>query len=278
MLNRRLFLVTSTCFATMHSVLPAASAEAEEFICDTIEPRYTELPLRRLSSAIGIKAARLKEHVRATKLTPYGTAHLADRWRQTDGLTPNTGVITLGVHFIDGSAQQRERVRAAAPAWLTDELGRRMAFRFDVPRRSAQIAVTFNTRRNSSYVGRRNLQYVRTKPTMNLRNLTERVIQHEFGHAIGLRHEHQHPRSGIIWNREVVIADMARRGWTRRMVESNIFHRYTQSYACIGDPEFNRNSIMLYSIPRRWTKNFSAGLNEEISDRDRLCVNAMYRI
>ena len=76
---------------------------------------------------------------------------------------------------------------------------------------------------------------------MNLADLIDHIIQHEFGHAIGLQHEHQHPSIGIQWNKKVVIADMAKQGWTQEMVEHNIFDRYATNYACVGDPAFNPN-------------------------------------
>ena len=50
---------------------------------------------------------------------------------------------------------------------------------------------------------------------------------HEFGHALGLIHEHQSPTAGINWNKEVVYQDMAGQGWSRAKVDQHIFKKYS---------------------------------------------------
>ncbi len=45
---------------------------------------------------------------------------------------------------------------------------------------------------------------------MNLGFLDGGTAAHEFGHAIGLAHEHQNPAGGIQWNEEVVIRELAK--------------------------------------------------------------------
>ena len=44
---------------------------------------------------------------------------------------------------------------------------------------------------------------------MNLGFMDGGTAAHEFGHAIGLAHEHQNPAGGIQWNEAVVIREMA---------------------------------------------------------------------
>lgn len=112
---------------------------------------------------------------------------------------------------------------------------------------------------------------------MHLAQTDERTVCHEFGHALGLRHEHANPSNPVVWNRAVVIADMARQGWTASMVEHNIFQKFGPEYACLGDPTFNPTSIMLYPIPRRWTQNnLEFGQNMRIGEGDFKCLHALY--
>jgi hypothetical protein len=62
---------------------------------------------------------------------------------------------------------------------------------------------------------------------------------HEFGHAIGLAHEHQNPKGGIEWNEEVVIrecSDPPTSGTRRR--RATIFLKNT-----ISTRSWERNSI-----------------------------------
>lgn len=285
MLNRRQFVASSCCAVpSLYACLANAQppSPGREFICGTVDRLPggdTPMQIERYSAGGGFDRARLQSVIREFKITPYGTAYFDHRWRRGDGLTPDTGVITLGVHFLNGSESQKSVARRAASVWLTGELGTRMAFRFDVPRNQAQITINFNTfGRNNSIVGRESAKYAQSQETMNLADLVDHIIQHEFGHAIGLQHEHQHPSVGIEWNKPAVIADMAKQGWTPDMVQRNIFERYSANYTCIGDQTFNPDLLMLYPIPRRWTVNqFSSGTNAAISDRDRRCVEGLYR-
>jgi hypothetical protein len=280
--SRRAFVLGGACCAAHAFSGELASAQGRPFVCGTVDRSPggdSAMQIRRYSAEAGVDRAAVQKAVEEFKLTPYGAARLSDRWRRGDGLTPNSGVITLGIHFLDGPEASRATVRRAASAWLAGDLGKRMAFRFDVPRQLCQIAITFNTIRNASIVGRESAKYAQTHATMDLADLDDYVIQHEFGHAIGLQHEHQHPGAGIRWNRANVIADMARQGWTRTMVKQNIFDRLSRHYACVGDPGFDPESIMLYPIPSHWTENgFSSGENVSISKRDRRCIEGLYRV
>lgn len=285
MFSRREFIAGS-CAALPSLISGRALAQTTltepGFVCGTVDRgpgANTSLQIERYSADAGFDRALLEAAVRDFKLTPYGTANFAHRWRRSDGLTPNSGVITLGINFLNGSVTQQAMVRNAAASWLAGEFGTRMAFRFGVPRNQAQITINFNNSgNNSSIVGRESAQYAQNHDTMNLSDLVDHVIQHEFGHAVGLQHEHQHPGAGIQWNKSIVIADMARQGWTQDMVEQNIFARYSADYKCVGDPGLNPNSIMLYPIPPRWTLNgFSSGTNAAISGGDRRCIEGIYQ-
>ena len=60
------------------------------------------------------------------------------------------------------------------------------------------------------------------------------------------------------------------------MVDSNVFERFTQDFSCGGEA-FDKNSVMIYEIPKRWTKNgFSSKLNTTISPGDRGCLLKNY--
>ena len=40
--------------------------------------------------------------------------------------------------------------------------------------------------------------------TMNLARIERATVLHQFGHALGLEHEHQHPTAPLEWNQEKV--------------------------------------------------------------------------
>jgi hypothetical protein len=92
--------------------------------------------------------------------------------------------------------------------------------------------------------------------TMNFGWLTDdspeyefsRVILHEFGHALGLIHEHQSPVGGIQWDREKVYAFYEENmNWDRGMVDSQVFEKY--AVQATNFSQYDRDSIMHYWIP-----------------------------
>lgn len=277
MLTRRSFFIG--CCAAHASFTNARAEEGRGFACGTVDT-FTlsgrSTPIDPYGTSSDWKPQDLEVTAAQQGLTPYGTINVADRWRVTDGLTPGTGLITLGVCFLNGSSSQQAVVERGARRWLSGDLGKKLDFRFGVPQEQSQISVSFGDVGNNSIVGRTSASYARHRASMNIESVYEYIAAHEFGHAIGLQHEHQNPGYAIEWNTEVVVQEMARQGWSREMVEDNIFSRFPQSYACLGakpDPY----SIMLYPIPPGWAKNYQSGTNTAISNEDFRCLSAVYR-
>jgi hypothetical protein len=201
-------------------------------------------------------------------------------WRKEDGATPNTGLITLNVCFLNGSAADHDLVKRIAPQWTHGRLGRRVAFKFGAWASASHIRIRFRGGGASvSDVGRDALKKSIHERTMNLSVVDRRDILHEFGHALGLKHEHQHPASGIRWNKPVVLRDLAQRAhWTKAMVEENIFKHFAKNCVCIGDPKPDPSSIMLYPIDSSWTLDGrGTQYNTELSRRDVACLEREYR-
>ena len=105
-----------------------------------------------------------------------------------------------------------------------------------------------------------------------------RVVLHEFGHALGLVHEHQSPASGIRWNRDAVIADLSGppNKWDLATIQHNIFDRYTAA-TVTNFTQFDPMSIMLYAFPAHWTLD-AVGLptNSVLSTMDKAFVAQQY--
>ena len=79
-----------------------------------------------------------------------------------------------------------------------------------------------------SYVGTDNRGIPLDQPTMNLGFMDGGTAGHEFGHAIGMAHEHQNPAGGIEWNEDVVIRDLSGppNNWTEAMIRHNVLNKY----------------------------------------------------
>ena len=172
---------------------------------------------------------------------------------------------TLTIRFMDGTRDQRDMVERFAPEWTQHA---NLKFEFtDDPR--ADIRVTFDASDGAwSYVGTDNKNIPLHAATLNLGWQDRGVILHEFGHMIGLAHEHQNPDGGIQWNEDAVIADLS--GPPNYWDESTIRHNVLNKYAAdqVHGTEFDRESIMLYAFPASWTRSGTA--TEENNELSRL--------
>jgi hypothetical protein len=83
-------------------------------------------------------------------------------------------------------------------------------------------------------------------------SIFNRVVLHEFGHALGLFHEMQNPNFNLIWDSSIVYRYYQKKeNWTKSQVDMNIFTKRAASKYSKFDPE----SIMIYAIPDSFTKN-----------------------
>jgi serralysin len=197
---------------------------------------------------------------------------------------------TITIRFLE-DAQQRfgkravelqDRVKQVALEW-TKLANLTFLFGSSAP---ADIRIAFQEGNGSwSYLGTYCRKIPEPEPTMNYGWLTpdssddelKRVVRHEFGHALGLIHEHQNPQGGIQWNRDAVVRDLSGppNNWSEATIDNNIFAKYADSdvIATNVDPD----SIMMYPIPKAWTLDgFSADLNSELSVKDKEFIVTNY--
>lgn len=159
---------------------------------------------------------------------------------------------TLRVRFLGGSAAERAAARTQAGWW---EAACNLRFDFnDAP--DAEIRIAFDTGDGAwSYIGTDSRDIPLDQPTMNLGFEEGGTAAHEFGHAIGLAHEHQNPQAGIQWDVQKVIRAMAGSPnfWDEATTRHNILRKYSLDQ--IHSTEFDPKSIMLYFFPDEWTTN-----------------------
>ena len=181
---------------------------------------------------------------------------------------------TLHIRFLNGSAQQKQIVKQFAPQWTQHA---NLTFVFDdAP--AAQIRIAFNDDGAWSYIGTDALGIASNQPTMNLGWQDEGVVLHEFGHMIGMIHEHQNPNgNSIVWNEPVVIQTLSGppNNWDLATIQHNMFEKYNQSQ--INGSQFDSKSVMLYSFPASWTLNgFHSEPNEVLSQVDMAFSGKIY--
>jgi hypothetical protein len=188
---------------------------------------------------------------------------------------------TLKVSFLDGLPEVQQRVIPFARQWesfanLTFDVG---------DHADADIRISFAQAGSWSYLGTDALGIRSDLPTMNFGWLTpevsdreyERVVTHEFGHALGAIHEHQSPGAPIPWDKEKVYAFYAGppNNWTRDQVDVNLFQHYAATVTQFS--AFDRESIMLYAIPNDLTVgDWEVGWNTKISGTDKAFIATLY--
>lgn len=188
----------------------------------------------------------------------------------------------LRVHFLGGSVNFQQRVLLAAKEW---EVWANITFERSDDQGS-EIRVAFLWGGGFwSYVGKDSrLPEAQTLQTMNLGWGTEdvpedelrRIVLHEFGHALGLEHEHKSPKSPVRWNEGAVMEYYRDRfGWSDDYIRTNVLDKVIDPYE---STEWDPDSIMVYAIPPELTED-GVGVpwtNCELSETDKTFIAALY--
>jgi len=192
---------------------------------------------------------------------------------------------SLGVHFLDGSPTQRDKVEHYAQMW-----SQYANINFDFSNSTeAEIRISFQADPGSwSAVGTDCLlpeDFPKSQPTMNFGWLSDdtddveylRVVVHEFGHALGAIHEHQNPKSGIQWNVPAVYAYFSGppNNWTKEEIDFNVIQKYSLDQ--LNATKFDRKSIMLYAFPPELVVGgVGTPENTNLSGGDKKFIGKMY--
>lgn len=187
---------------------------------------------------------------------------------------------TLSVRFLD-SREPADTVLDIARQW-SEHADIRLQQVDDV---AADLRVTFASTGNWSVLSTESRLAPADEPTMCLSEVAgtptpsrlRRVVLHEFGHAIGVIHEHQNPAAYIQWNDKAVYAELAGppNYWDQATAHANVLSRYAVELT--NHTSFNPLSVMLYQLPASWTHDRRTYPdNTEISALDAEIVRERY--
>jgi hypothetical protein len=215
--------------------------------------------------------------VQPSTITPFDTSN-------TRGLADNYYLwengATIYVKIMDGSPQLQQAVMTISKEW---EQYANIKFVY-ITSGASNIRVNLDNKGgHNSLVGTLCNMAKQTDHTINF-DTTDFVtyesmhgtVLHEFGHALGLLHEHSSPIAGIPWNKEAVYADLkATQGWDKDMVDAQLFEQMSLSYT--NGTSYDNKSIMHYPILAKWTTNgYSVSWNNVLSQGDKDLISALY--
>lgn len=189
---------------------------------------------------------------------------------------------TLKVSLNGGSSFVRNKVIQFASEW---ENYANIDFQFVINDNTAPIRVTFTSNGSSwSYLGKDALGITSTNPTMNFGWFTDsttdtefrRTTIHEFGHALGMIHEQQHPLANIPWNKPKVYEYYAAtQGWNKAQVDNNLLNLVPAEQTNFS--AYDKFSIMHYPVDSSLTiGGYSVGWNTTLSATDKSFIASIY--
>lgn len=224
-----------------------------------VDARYQviELLRNRLTEEENVLIRTLTERYRLAGTAPG--APLLELAGLTSNLWPKDQDVLL-VYFFSSDTQLTAEVLNIANQWHEHC---RIRFEATDDKGASDIRVSFEAGGSWSYIGTE-AKAVRLvgQATMNFSWLTpnlpkdefQQVVLHEFGHALGMVHEHQAGVPPIQWNKTYVLmwCALPPNNWTRADVQRNIFHRYQQSETNHSGG-MDMDSIMIYRVPPEFT-------------------------
>jgi hypothetical protein len=192
----------------------------------------------------------------------------------------------IKIMFMEGTSEEREIVERVVLQVYAPIVN--LTFEFFGPNQISDSDVRITFRPNDgawSYLGTDAYDIPKNQPTMNLgwldRNNDYGVVKHEFGHCLGMIHEHQNPDDTNVlaadWNKQVVINDLSGspNNWSAETIQHNMFNKYNA--ADVTATTWDKTSIMEYSFPASWTHSgINIPMNQHLSDMDVAFLRRVY--
>lgn len=181
----------------------------------------------------------------------------------------------IDIAFLHGTKKEIDFLISIAEIWLKYA---NIKFNWRCELSKSDVRISFHPNLGSwSYIGTDAMFIDKNKATMNIGQQIPSTILHEFGHMLGLMHEHQNPDGGIQWNREKVIESLTGppNNWDLGMIEHNVLN--VPNSSATNGTKFDKDSIMLYSFPSEWTlNNKGTRQNATLSQTDIDYISKLY--
>ena len=208
-----------------------------------------------------------------SKTGPVAAGRENLRWKKSE----------IKVGFMDDRFGLKQKVLLVANEWGT--IGGANVIFIESHVDDADIRVSFRGSGYWSYLGTQAIDFPKSEQTMNLefrRHVSpkelRRVTLHEFGHALGLLHEHASPLSDISWDREAVYKHYMRppNCWNQADVDMQVLTKERSALDLVAT-HFDKDSIMCYPVAAELTTDHKAiGWNTELSATDKEFIKRFY--
>lgn len=187
--------------------------------------------------------------------------------------------VTLNVLFLNGSRERQDKVKAIAPEWgkygnidfifSTDKESKK---KFDIV-----INITEKGGGGDSYVGNQSKYFSsKLKPSMNLHSVSKMVVLHEFGHALGLQHEHQHPERAFEYDQEGISEFCSKDPKNKESCERNWLKTHKGRNTILF--QYDVDSVMHYQIHHSLLANSDESIyaTNTLSTLDKVAIATLY--
>ncbi len=236
-----------------------------------------QLASRTAAAIFGVSdgAAISRQHnlapAKAARRAPAGSAKPRPKYQRL--WLPGS---VLRVHFMDKKPPFERAIRRFLPLW---SVYANIRFEFSAEK-DAEIRVAFKEGDgNWAYIGTDCMSIPLDQPTMNFAWMDppEASVLHEFGHVLGMMHEHNHPK-GIHWRKPLVYKSMSGppNFWDKTVTDHNMFSTWSASEFPMVKP-FDPASIMAYFMPKEWTSlDADFGHKDSLSTTDKAFIEQLY--
>ena len=207
---------------------------------------------------------------------------------------------TIKISFLGRTPEARKKVAAYASEWMQHA---NLVFDFGQQRETddcciyqpndgSHVRISFSRPGYYSVVGTDALTVRPPLDTMNFQHFDivppsdehfHGIVLHEFGHMIGLSHEHQSPEAGCDWDWQVIYEELSGppNNWSHETIDRNM-----QPYSYFTNPDLratphDRASVMHYAFPGAYYRSGTSsrcyiGQNNSLSETDERAARALY--